>query len=599
MKGIYVNMVKGGLLGAVMLLGATSCSDDHFDVKSDASGASSLTIWQHIEQNQDLSEFAAVLKQARVMTKEDDTKSVQTFAEFLDQPQTLTVWAPKNGSFDPQYYLDILQQAETLRASDPRAAAKLEYTVTNRFVNNHLARFNYEFVQNRQQVRMMNSKNCYFSAVDNTFNGVPIVQNSKTISSNGVMHVLENVSPFADNIFDYLASNADVSTVYGIISDPSVDKSVFSPELSTEGTMNDNAEMVYVDSVYVNTNTILDRAGALIKNEDSLYIAIIPTNAAWDGAVETVSPLFDYGTSYCYDWSSDENKFLKTGNNALKFNTDSLQEVSTRSNIIMSMFFNPTEFKNIDKTDSEALLNYFLKADSLESTNGYVFYNKAGAGNLNPMLEGVEPVRASNGYIFPVPVYNIDPNYSFIPRIKEIKLSQYALASVTGCNTEWGETVLLTSENRNDDIVGAVDLEDDTYYYFRSSGGRMNINVPLRGLASGHYKISVVMLPNKVYASRGFDANGDPKVEEPIFSASIMGDDNKRIGSQAKDIEVNQDAVEKVVLWEDFELGKSYHSLPDGYDSFPYLQISVTAQQMKKGNFEALSIKSIVIEPVR
>ena len=356
------------------------------------------------------------------MTKETDTKSVLTYSEFLDQPQMVTLWAPVNGTFDLSGYLKTLDSVSVLRGTDPVAAAKLEYTVANRFVQNHLARFNYEFAKDTV-VRMMNAKNCDYSPKNGTFNGVQIVSGSKVIGSNGVMHLLSQVSPFADNIFDYLASNPDVSTVYGIIN--SVEKTEFWPEGSTEGAMNDNAEMIYVDSVYTNTNEILDASFAKIKSEDSIYIAVIPVNSAWSGAVEKVAPLFKYHSSYSYDWSKDENKFMKTGVNAWKINADSLQQVSTQSAIITSMYFNPTEFKGVNKKDSAAVIQHFLYADSLIATNGTVFYNKAGEGNINPMFldaQGnlIKPVRASNGYIFPVDVYNIDPAYSFIPKIVEL-----------------------------------------------------------------------------------------------------------------------------------------------------------------------------------
>lgn len=576
-----------------MLLGATSCSDDHFDVKTDATGAGTQTIWQGIEQNNNLSDFATVLKRTRVMTKEGDTKSVQTFADFLNQPQTVTLWAPVNGTFKVADYVATLDSVERLRVSDPMAAAKLEYTVVNRFIHNHLARFNYEHVKDMQAVRLMNSKNSFYGVdpVSNTvtFNNVPLLP-GKFIGSNGVMHTLSAVSPFADNIYDYLASADSVSTIYSILTDPNVDKNEFSPELSTEGAMNDNAEMVYVDSVFTNINSILLSCGAQIKNEDSVYIAIVPTDKVWDDAVQKVSKRYEYGKSYNYNWSEEEKKFTRTGNNALKLNADSLQALSTNNKIITSMFVAPSTFEGVNKNDSAAVINYCLTADSVITTNFNVLYRPT-----LDQLVGITPVRASNGYIFPLTTqYSVE-----FTEHREIELTQYAMCALYGCVKN--EVVNLTAENRNDAIEGVRDLKDDTYYYFESDGGALRLYVPLRSIPSGDYKVSIMMLPNGALAARSVDANGEPKIENPTFTIDLY-DDSDKSQAKKKDIAVNQERVETIVLWDESDpltIKKSYDQLPSGYETFPYLRIEASKQQQNKGKFNALSIKAIIVESIQ
>lgn len=573
-----------------MLLGATSCSDDHFDVKTDAAGNGTQTIWQGISQDNDLSDFAEVLQKTRVMTKETDTKSVQTFADFLNQPQSVTLWAPVNGTFNKNDYIAVLDSALKVKAQDPLAAAKMEYSVVNRFVHNHLARFNYEHVVEAQQVRLMNAKNCFYGldAASNTvkFNNVELLPGGKFIGSNGVMHKLTAMSPFADNIFDYLANADSVSTIYGILSDPEVDKNEFSPELSIEGAMNEQAEMVYVDSVYVNVNSILSSCGALIKNEDSVYVAIVPTDKVWNQAVEEVASMYKYGSSYNYNWSEEDKKFTRTKNNALKFDADSLQAVSTNNKIITSMFVNPTSFTGVNKNDSAAVISYCLTADSVITTNNSVLYRES-----LDMLKDITPIRASNGYIFPL-TNGYGMNYT---EYRMIEPTQYALCATSGCNKQ--ETVHLTAENRNNNIVGVEDLKDDTYYYFESDGNALRLYVPLRNIPSGHYKVTIQMVPNGALASRSVDANGDPKVEKPKFNVQFY-DDTDSQKEKVTNIEVNQDSVQHVVIWEDLEIEKSYAQLPSGYETFPYLRIEATKNHQKQGNFNALSIKAIIVESV-
>ena len=531
MKKIYKNLVNGSFLGVALLLGATACSDDHFDVK-DQSGLNggNATIWESIESNPDLSDAAEILKASRVMKDEKDKKATLYYSEWLDQPMEVTAWLPKNGTFDKQHYLDMLDKAKALASADSLTQSlKLEFQVVTQFVRNHIALFNYGNSVTKQQVRLLNSKLCVYDASKCEFNGRHYDAQATTHNSNGVLHVLtDGASPFSYNIYDFMSSDADFSTVYGVISDPAVDKNVFWPEGSTEGAMNEKGEIVYVDSVYRNTNELLSRANALIKNEDSIYVAFIPTNEAWKPTFEVVKPLFNYGSSYCYDW--DEDKFTKVGSNALKFNTDSLRDASASAQIIESMFFNPTQFaanNGIDKTDSTQLINYMVNvADSLISTNGVVFYNSnAGTGLPNPMFAGLKPFKASNGYVFAPSDCRIVPELSYVRR-SEVRPTGM-LASFSGQS----EMITLTADNWNKEIVKG-EVQDDWYNYFEMIGNNtMRIKMRLQNLASGHYKISAQMLPNRINKFKvKYENDGITPIEEkPLFDDTIYGDDNKRI----------------------------------------------------------------------
>lgn len=645
MKSNFKNIATRSLIGAALLLGVCACTDDHFDVVANETGNGSNTIWRNIEDKPELSDFATVLKRTRVMKDEKDVKSQQTFDDLLNQPQAFTVWAPVNAKYDVQKYLDILDEVDALRqaannyvepAPEPgpgegeeeetdnvtdtdeptvtpsaytgeipegtpaellALAAKKEYVVVNQFVRNHIARFNYEGAAGAQDVRMLNAKNSVYSP--GLFNGVPMGESVYT--SNGTLHFLEGVSPFAYNIFDFIASDAKYSTLYGILSDPSVDRDTFWPAGSTEGAMNENGEMVYVDSVYINTNDILSAANAQIKNEDSTYVALIPTNDAWNEAYATVSALNQYGDNYCYDWDDENGVFLKTGVNAVKFNAtqrDSLLNLQTNEMVIKSMFFSPSYYPNVNRNDSAQVVQHTLMADSLRSTTGLYFYN-ANVGSENPMFAGITPEKASNGYVFPMETYTVNPAYSFLSR-QEI-LSYFSCCSTAGCTSSRGEYTFLDVDNRNDSVKGK--FEDDVYTYYEVDGNsKLTIRFRLNNIYSGHYKISVQMAPNRInkYNIRT-DEKGDTIVEKPQFSAQLLGDDLKTLsGTKAvTNISVNQDEIEKIVLYEDVLFPKTYVGLPSGYTSFPMLEISMTLAQQKKGNCKALSIGKIVIEPVR
>ncbi|MBR1594309.1 MAG: hypothetical protein IJ659_06000 [Alloprevotella sp.] len=610
MKRTYFNIAKGTLLGAFLLLGAASCSDDHFDVVPDTA-TGGLTLWENISSNGETNDMAQILRRTIVMNSETDMKgyrngSMLTYDSFLSDPQSYTVWAPKDGTYDPSKYLQMLDQRDEAFAADPnsREAWALNYTVANQFVMNHIARFNYEGTRERQKVRMLNSKVSYYEASNNLFNTVQMDRSAGDLNaSNGILHFLTGASPFAYNIYDYIASHENFSKLWSVLSDPAVDRQEFSESGSTEGAIDENGNMIFVDSAFVHYNDILDYCGAQIRNEDSVYVALLPTDNAWDEAFEKVKSLYKYGNSYAYNWERNKGEFSSTGANALRFNTDSLTEYNTNMAIIQSAFFTSSRFPVDIQTDSAQVVSYALTADSLISTNGTVYYNPNTGGN-NPIFDGKDPIRASNGYIFAVDQYNVDPAYSFISKNDfNLAFGNYHVANAKGTTgTEpqsWSELIQLTSENRNEEVKG--EIEDDTYRRFEVNGrSNMTVDIRLPNILSGKYKISVVMLPNRVNLGKiRYDRNGEEINESTMFTCQVRDDLDQPIGSASPTITVDPDTIQSYVLFESIEFPKCYVGLPEGYDSFPRLRFTMSPAFQTRGNSNSLNIGRIIIEPVR
>ena len=243
-------MVIGTFLGVLMLLGTASCSDDHFDViPESATGAQNL--WENILGNGETNDLAAIMRRTIVMKSETDRQGFRngemlTYDKLLSDPQAYTVWAPKDGTYDASYYTNLLDQRDAALAADPtdRNAWALNWSVANQFVLNHIARFNYEGVRDRQKVRMLNSKGSYYDASKNIFNTVAMDGTPAINSSNGTLHFLGAVSPFAYNIYDFIASSDDFSKMWAVLSDPTVDHQEFSEAASTQGALDENGNMV-------------------------------------------------------------------------------------------------------------------------------------------------------------------------------------------------------------------------------------------------------------------------------------------------------------------------------------------------------------------
>lgn len=601
MKSIYQNTVKAGLLGAAVLLGFTACTDDHFDIQpSTVSGSN--TIWQNIEANADLDSVAMILRRCKVMKSQTDKSAKQTYAELLATSQQLTAWLPKNGTFNAKQYLDELDSAAVLRAKDEMAGTRAEYDVANRFARNHIARFNYESNMGEQRIALMNSKIVNYNAGEGTFNGVKLdAANANILSSNGMLHVLDGESQFAYNIFERLQVDSRFAKIYGDIDKYNV--YTFSSSSSTQGSMNHNGSMEYVDSVWTRTNSLMtDARLTKLTDEDSLFVSVIPTDAAYEAARQKIQGLFKYAKNYNYAWDASKRDWTNKGTNALKFNTDSLTTYNVTSRILSASSFSVGYNSEgpVTTSNPQAFLNHVLTADSLNSNASLVIYNKD-KGNVNPIFDGQtadDAIKASNGYIFAVDNYNYDPSYSFI---QKMNINGHNTAQVTGSTSEQAQYVTLNNENQNAEVnVDALGV-DNFYYYFPVSGNsQLNIDFKLNNVLSTKYKISIVLLPNRVNINNiRAEEDGTIIEEKPVFDVQIRDDKGSVIGKAVKNVSVDQDKVEKKVLWEAFEFPYAYFGLPSGYESFPVLRVSMSYAQQRKGKCKALSIAKVILEPVR
>lgn len=601
MKSIYQNTVKAGLLGAAVLLGFTACTDDHFDIQpSTVSGSN--TIWQNVEANADLDSVAMILRRCKVMKSQTDKSAKQTYAELLATSQQLTAWLPKNGTFNAKQYLDELDSAAVLRAKDEMAGTRAEYDVANRFARNHIARFNYESNMGEQRIALMNSKIVNYNAGEGTFNGVKLdAANANILSSNGMLHVLDGESQFAYNIFERLQVDSRFAKIYGDIDKYNV--YTFSSSSSTQGSMNHNGSMEYVDSVWTRTNSLMTGAWLdKLTDEDSLYVSVIPTDAAYEVARQKIHGLFKYAKNYNYAWDASKRDWTNKGTNALKFNTDSLTTYNVTSRILSASSFSVGYNSEgpVTTSNPQAFLNHVLTADSLNSNARLVIYNKD-KGNVNPIFDGQtadDAIKASNGYIFAVDNYNYDPSYSFI---QKMNINGHNTSQVTGSTSEQAQYVTLNNENQNAEVnVDALGV-DNFYYYFPVSGNsQLNIDFKLNNVLSTKYKISIVLLPNRVNINNiRAEEDGTIIEEKPVFDVQIRDDKGSVIGKAVKNVSVDQDKVEKKVLWEAFEFPYAYFGLPSGYESFPVLRVSMSYAQQRKGKCKALSIAKVILEPVR
>ncbi len=586
----YKDWFRTLCLGLAATLGMTACTEDHFDIQGSGSETLGKSIMENIESSSKLTDFAKILKLVPVKRDDLDAKSTSTYAELLNSAQSFTVWAPLDGTYDAQSYIDELEYAKNdLRKSgDPDKldeAVAIERKIETQFVRNHIARFNYESTMGSQQVRMLNSKVYDYdaNAHDAKFNGVLLADaQDAVVASNGAMHLLNGSSDYFYNIYDRMEADADFSSVYDQIS--LLNKTEFSEYLSTPGAMNEKGEMVYADSVMTTDNALLNNSGADIKNEDSVYVAVIPTDAGYTDALSKLASYFRYGKKYYQTYNSETGSFNTTGDVFEFDNVTQYADSMTRNQLLTSMYISASTLPTVtDIRDSAMVIKAIKDADTLTSTNGVVYINKE--GGENPLFAG-EPLRASNGYIFKYDTYKNDPQYSFLTKtyFQANQNIVYISQDVTQRNN--GQ-VFLETENRNPDVKGKV--PNNSFVAF-SVNGTGYVDYRLPAVYSGKYKISVTLLPTQILLeNEGQNLNA-------ALTASIMYDEDVVAVNTVSAEAVAADTVKDYVLWEDFEFTKCYVGLPSSaVKAFPRLRLNF--RQITARN--SIYIARITIEPAR
>lgn len=583
------------------VLGMAACTDDHYDIVETGETAKK-TIWQNIQENENLSDFARVLSATSYLKNDMDFPSgaaKMSYAEYLNSPQSLTVWAPINGSFDVEAKLAQLQTIKDKYSVDPKAATKEEYIFASQFLGQHIARFNHESQGEDKRVRMLNSKYIVYDANAKTFDGIALLAENPTLtSSNGTLHVLSAASVYAYNVFDFLSSTPALSKINSVFTDKEFDITTFAPGWSTEGALNSDGKMEYVDSVYTNTNTLLNAANAQLKNEDSVYVAVFPTDEAFDEALAVVKGLFNYKRDEVYKNYEGKGKWSDAATLKSGFNFDSLTELNAKKLLFSSMFFSPSIMgKNMDLTDSEAIINYCLYNDSVKTTNGKTIYSKKTADGKNSFFlgkdnEDVEPVKVSNGYVFAVNRYNLDPAYSFIER-REVGIT--TIGSVTNGAAQ---IYSLGVDDKNEEIADRFDIKSFTRFALTTEGSNLRFSLELPSLKSGHYKVYALLLPTAIHNGLELDYT-----EHLKFDAKVWDPAQKSAMATSAEIVAPNDRVEKVLLFDDLHLEYSYDGLPSGVRSFPYLEFQMLSDYQysddKKLLCQAINIAKIIIEPYR
>ena len=451
MNKLYKSMA-GALVLAVASQGIVGCSDswnEHYDM-ADANGTESLL--QLVENNPQLSDFLSLLKATH--TYNNNHRTSVTYADLLNADQTLTVWAPVNGTFNIDSLLVLCQTEQG------------DSTVGQHFVMNHIAHNLYNMnVATKEDVKMLNDK--YLKLNSKALYNASVLPNEYNLpATNGLLHIIDDDAQYTYNIYEGLTSMSEFSYIGKFLSH--YEKQELDENLSIQAGIVDGKK-VYSDSVMVKEN-ILFRVFDRIMSEDSTFAMLVPDQQTWQPVYEEASRYFNFGSVE---------------------KADSLTDYWTNVSLIRDLIFN----RNVQRSEKDSIFTTSVNAAEWPY---HVYYKPFEPGGLMDPANIKDSLLCSNGYIYRIKQWPFTAEDLYFHPIVVQGEREANLTSYKDCTLNYRSAI-------GDSISGNgyVDIVP------RTSTSNWTATFEIRNTLSGTYDICAVILPKTVYLanSRDFKQN--------------------------------------------------------------------------------------------
>lgn len=493
----YINKVRIAVVACSALV-AVSCTDylDYNTVPEATDPAADKTLWENISENENLTDFAAVLKRLG-------------YDEVLNASHTYTVWAPQNGSFS----LEELDQMDSTK-------------VERQFLKNAIADFAHREADiNDTVVYMLNGKLVKFSNKNTdmlAFDGKDILPNAANPavfnypSTNGLLYITSAPATFRYNGYEYLRESEDMPNMMGAYVEH-YESRVLDEANSVKGAIIDGVQH-YDDSVIIVSNILTDRMlRAQLDNEDSLYTVLIPTDTAWNRAYGEIASYYNFVEKIPYQDLSSNQVGLMPGaswNDKMKKLINMLDASAGKVEVALNSAPIGAEIQETgaywsDSIAKRLLTNNFVfseksgkfntkfqtgqsfkESDSVYSTTGNWLSNPA---MLDELTEDV--IELSNGHARMIKDFPFSPKETYAPVIKSRNVGRVITATGFKHTEESIDRELL------DPSMCVLDDENETALRYvktnvpEISYSLSEFNFYIDDVLSTTYDVSLVLVP--------------------------------------------------------------------------------------------------------
>lgn len=547
--------LAGGVASGVL----SSCSDwsDHYEDGNGVTG-SNTTLWEEIQNDPQLSDFAEVLSAIRITRQNKATTT--SYAENLMGGRAYTLLAPVNGTFDKNA---LIQQAMMSNSGDS--------AVEKSFAMNHILNSPYSIggTKDGQKLLLLNKKYAVFSG--NKVNNINIRQ-SNIHCKNGIMHILEEPLPYSYNIYEALTNLPQFKDAAGVVL-----KKYNIQEFDEAATKAGNTEIgqeegltIYADSVMREVNKMVD-ALARLKDIDSVYYVTVPSAEGWNKAWQEAKDAFKYPAPVVEK-------------------ADSLQEYYAYRALMDDAIYSMTTV-NGKQNDSIVSVKYNSKNWDFDPRL-HVFQKPYEAGGV---LNGAEKViDCANGKIFQMKEWSLDATKTYHKFI-EVEGESYESYRLSLPDSKFTVDPVKYSPKYDVTTAGGDSISKGRFIILSPnalySTNNWNTTIRIPNTLSATYDVKIVLLPVSVKSSS--------EKARPVKFKAILNwiDENGNIVSEKINKEFQSDPykVDTITIKEDWELPAcSYNMTNNGIG----LTLETTVGSRETGKFTRnMYLDAIVLTP--
>lgn len=547
--------LAGGVASGVL----SSCSDwsDHYEDGNGVTG-SNTTLWEEIQNDPQLSDFAEVLSAIRITRQNKATTT--SYAENLMGGRAYTLLAPVNGTFDKNA---LIQQAMMSNSGDS--------AVEKSFAMNHILNSPYSIggTKDGQKLLLLNKKYAVFSG--NKVNNINIRQ-SNIHCKNGIMHILEEPLPYSYNIYEALTNLPQFKDAAGAVL-----KKYNIQEFDEAATKAGNTEIgqeegltIYADSVMREVNKMVD-ALARLKDIDSVYYVTVPSAEGWNKAWQEAKDAFKYPAPVVEK-------------------ADSLQEYYAYRALMDDAIYSMTTV-NGKQNDSIVSVKYNSKNWDFDPRL-HVFQKPYEAGGV---LNGAEKViDCANGKIFQMKEWSLDATKTYHKFI-EVEGESYESYRLSLPDSKFTVDPVKYTPKYDVTTAGGDSISKGRFIILSPnalySTNNWNTTIRIPNTLSATYDVKIVLLPVSVKSSS--------EKARPVKFKAILNwiDENGNNVSEKINKEFQSDPykVDTITIKEDWELPAcSYNMTNNGIG----LTLETTVGGRETGKFTRnMYLDAIVLTP--
>lgn len=432
-----------------------SCSDfsDYNEAPVDNIPSGNLTLWENIQQNSQLSDFAQLVRKSG-------------FDAELSSPRSFTVWAPANGSFSMSEY-------ENMPVED----------LLNQLVKGHIANYSHTASGSVDtRVHMLNNKSFTFAGNGQYSFGDLNVTKANIPSNNGLIHMIDGVAHFFPNVYEFLHTCEGIDSLRNHFM--RYELTTLDKEASVKGPMVNGAQ-TYIDSVMVTSNELTRQLNARLENEDSSYTMLLPTDKAFGSFYSRLKSCYNFITTTTV---ADVDNYASATDTKTKYITidpEYMADSLVRRAIVNNLVYSNNDIYNkwlIDKGEF---------TDTMRSTTRNKFSNPK---TILAQTIG-DPIEMSNGYVRVVDSLAFMPWEAYNDEI-EVSPRNY-LSSLFPASAKANRNVSLADSVAKRIFGEDKDVSNYRYMHITPGGDRAKpdffINLPR--VLSTTYNFYVVFLP--------------------------------------------------------------------------------------------------------